>query len=187
MKNYKKVVAMVLAVFMLFSLAACGEKKTDESANTTVSDVAEDTAAPENESEEEKLPHEIVAEFEDEQLGSNSVLLKEKLGRNFGAVYTGSNFGSHFNEEELYGEMSFDDEVNGNYVTARMMRATSTTVAADIFHGFPFGWENAADETVYDNVTAKVLRTTTDEGEIVGAYWTDEDVGLVYGIIVGTP
>ena len=34
MKNFKKITAMMLAVLMMFSLVACGEKKTDEPEKT---------------------------------------------------------------------------------------------------------------------------------------------------------
>ena len=187
MNNCKKIAAAALAVLMMLSIAACGEKNTDELGNTPdtiVSDGVEETDST-DQTDDEMLPHEFIAQFAHEQLGSNSVMFKEKLGRNFGAVSTGDNFGSNFNEEYLYGEMSYDDNAHGNYVTARMMRVSDDTKATDIFVNFRFlEWENAVDEIVYENVTAKVLRCTIDEGDVISACWIDNDAGFVYGIIV---
>jgi predicted small lipoprotein YifL len=185
MKNFKKITAMMLAVLMMFSLVACGEKKTDEPAKTpdaTVSDVVEDTTP--SDSETEQAPNETADEFADEQLGEDAAVFMEKLGRNFGEVSVGDNFGGYFDEENIYGEMFFDDEDKGNAVVARMMRVTSETEVTDVFVNIVLDWSKATDEVVYGDVTAKVLRDTIDEGELIAACWIDEDAGLVYGIAV---
>ena len=189
MKNFKKIMAMMLALLMMFSLVACGEKKTDEPEKTpdaTVSDVVENTESDvttdvEGEGDEEKSPAEIAQEFEDEQLGSNSVLFREKVGKNFGAVKSGENFGSHFDETGLYAEMSFDDSTNGNYVMARMMMGSEDV---DIFGDVALDWRAATEETIHGDVTGKVLKTTIDEGAIVAARWVDTNHKMVYGIVV---
>lgn len=185
MKNFKKITAMMLAVLMMFSLVACGEKKTDEPEKTpdaTVSEVVEDTTP--SESEVEQAPNETADEFAEEQLGADSAVFMEKLGRNFGEVSEGDNFGSYYNEDSFYGEMFFDDAENNNSVVARMMRVTSETQATDVWVDIALDWEKAEDEVVYGEITGKVLRTTISDGDIVAACWIDEDAGLVYGIAV---
>ena len=161
MKNYKKIIAIALSLLMMLSLVACVEKATDERENTSdtiVSDIAEDTGSTEDtvasdETENEKLPQETIAEDAEDQLGSDSVVFKEKLGRTFGSVSTGENFGSEFDEENNYAWMEFEDEVHGNAVAARMMQLTDDTEATDIWVHVSLEWENAVDEIIFENAT----------------------------------
>ncbi len=188
MKNYKKIVAMALAVLVMLNFVACGEKNTNELESTPdaiVSDGVEDSVVTEDadssdKTEEEKLPDETLAEFAEEQLGSDSVIFKEKLGRTFGTVSTGDNFASEFNEEYDYAWMEFEDNVNGNAVAARIMRLTDDMEATDVWVHVSLDWENAVDEIIYENVTAKVLR----EDDTIVACWLDEAAGYGYGIAV---
>ena len=182
MNNFMKIITMMLVVLMMCSLAACGERMPNAIVNS-------DTVEPSNstdETVEDLVSTEDTDSFnkEEEQQGADAVVFKENLGRAVGTVSVGDNFGAYYNEEHMYGEMFFDDNACGNAVVARMRRLDSCNEVTDVWVEISLEWEQAGDEIIYENVTAKVLRCTLDEGNTICACWIDEDAGLIYGLAV---
>ena len=185
----KKIIAMMLALLMVFSLAACGEKTPEpdkETPDASVSDVVEDTESVEDTENTEPEVSVETEPAEGEDLWENTDVAKqisEAIGKNFGNAFaTNESIYNTYNEETKIAELSFDDPETGMYVFARMMKAEEwdDTIMKDMAVDFT----DAKDDTEVMGHAGKIVTGTEGDKPMIAGMWFDSNEKIMYALAV---